>query len=397
LTVHERLTYLLRQVMLHAATAEELTELSDLVKADHTGEYSQYIAAQLQADLLQSAPVQDASYWDGLADQILAADHPDRVKVHRMPAGRHLRRIAAAAAVLVLAAGLSWFLYPKKPTPVLVKKSLINDVLPGGNKATLILADGAEIQLDSAGNGALAQQGSTRVVKSGSGLLAYESHHGGEARPAGNGYNTLRTPRGGQFQVTLPDGSKVWLNAASSLRFPTTFTGPSREVELSGEAYFEVAQNAAQPFRVHLNGIEVQVLGTRFNIMAYEEEALLTTTLLQGAVKVSSGRQVQQLAPGQGASLHRNNGELTVAENANTEQAVAWKNGWMQLEGDDIRSVMRDIARWYDVEVIYTADVPAHFRGVIPRNVNVTEVLKKLELTGEVHFTVKGKQIIVSP
>ncbi|HJT74619.1 MAG TPA: FecR domain-containing protein, partial [Chitinophaga sp.] len=165
------------------------------------------------------------------------------------------------------------------------------------------------------------------------------------------------------------------------------------KVELTGEAYFEIAPDASRPFSVNVDDMEVQVLGTTFNIMAYNDEDAIKTTLLQGAVKVNSKR----LYPGQGASLNRQNGQVSIQDNINTDEVLAWKNGYIQFEGNDIHSVMRLIARWYDVDVVYKAPVTAHFRGTIPSNVPVSRVLKMLELTGEVHFEIKGKQIIVSP
>ncbi|MCK7558398.1 FecR domain-containing protein [Chitinophaga sedimenti] len=190
----------------------------------------------------------------------------------------------------------------------------------------------------------------------------------------------------------MPDGSKVWLNAASTLRYPTTFNG-TRSVELSGEAYFEIAPNAGQPFEVRNGNNTIEVLGTAFNIMAYEDEATTSTTLLSGAVKVNG----QKILPGQCASISRQNGQLAILDHVNTEAAVAWKNGYIQFEGQDIRAAMRLISRWYDVAVEYRGDVPSHFRGTIPSNVPVTEVLKMMQMTEEVTFDISGRTIIVSP
>lgn len=383
--VQDRLAYLIQQVAAHTATADELQELSDLIKADQAGNISQQIETKLLEGMPPDDTAYDIPYWDKVADKILAADHVTArrpVKLYKWMA------VAAAIALLIISAGAYLLLQPhKQPLPIAAAQPVIT---PGGNRAVLVLADGTQIPLDSAVNGTLAQQGNTQITKPDSGLLTY-THNGGTPN-AEVQYNTLRTPRGGQFQLQLPDGTKVWLNAASSLKYPTAFTGKERNVELSGEAYFEVTPSSL-PFRVNTGSMKVDVLGTRFNIMAYEEEELVKTTLLEGAVKVNDKR----LQPGQGASLNKRNGTMEILDHVNMEEAVAWKNGSFQFEGNDIQSAMRQIARWYDVDVVYKAPVPAHFRGIIPRNAEVSQLLHTLELTGEVHFEIRGKQIIVSP
>lgn len=409
MSIQDRLTYLLRQALNHSATAAELQELSDLVRDDRTGDIARQLESLLPEELPEAQAIAyDHVYWDNIAGKILASDHAivaeeaPSTPVIPMHTPRRLRWIpAAAAALLLLSAGLYFLLRPVSHLPTIATTAPVfkNDIAPGGNKAVLTLADGTQIPLDSAGGEPLTQQGNTQISRPTGGQLMYTSLAGDQvAMPS---YNTLRTPRGGQFQVTLPDGTKVWLNAASALKYPVAFNGRSRQVELTGEAYFEVAQNEKMPFKVNVHtgadSLEVMVLGTQFNIMAYEDEALVKTTLLQGAVKVSSNHSSKQLAPGQGAHLDKHDHILSVAPQVNTEEAVAWKNGFIQLEGNDIASAMRLIARWYNMEVMYKAPVTAHFRGIIPRNVPVSQVLKMMEMTGEVHFEIKGKQIIVSP
>jgi ferric-dicitrate binding protein FerR (iron transport regulator) len=214
-------------------------------------------------------------------------------------------------------------------------------------------------------------------------------------------YNTVSTRRGGQFQVVLPDGSKVWLNTVSSLRFPTAFTGTERVVELTGEAYFEVEKNAAQPFRVHVStagdkGMDVRVLGTQFNVMAYENEAEIRTTLLEGAVKVMQGDKGKVLAPGQQAKLNRLGG-LVLDENADVELAMAWKNGFTSFKSADIRSIMRQVERWYDIDVAYEGDVPDRtFSGGISRDANLSELIRLLEVS-KIHFRMDGRRLTVTP
>jgi transmembrane sensor len=211
-------------------------------------------------------------------------------------------------------------------------------------------------------------------------------------------YNVLTTPKGGQYQVLLPDGTAVLLNAASSLRFPTAFTGREREVELKGEAYFDVSKNAAKPFRVKLPsaaGAErtVDVLGTSFNIMAYPDEPFIKTTLVTGAVKVSSDNASALLSPGQQALMDRKDIKV---EKANIEEAIAWKNNEFYFNNTSIYSIMRQISRWYNVEVSYKDSLNVFLNGNIRKNVNASKVFSMLELTGEVRFRTEGKKVIVS-
>ena len=299
---------------------------------------------------------------------------------------------AAAVLILVLGAGTYFFLQ-KTPAPPVARVQPVNDATPGTNKAILTLADGSKVTLDSAGN-QIIQLGTTAIQQQG-GQLQY-SAQGGETSVS---YNTLTTPRGGQFQVKLPDGTKVWLNAASTLRYPTAFTGKERKVEINGEAYFEIAKNAAMPFIVDILSGQgekegtVQVIGTHFNINAYSDEATIKTTLLEGAVRILKNGSISMLFPGQQAVI---DGEsLHVIKESNTDEAVAWKNGIFNFEENDIQSVMRQIARWYDVDIKYENISTAHFMGTISRNVNMSEVLNMIALTGAVHFKVEGRTITV--
>jgi ferric-dicitrate binding protein FerR (iron transport regulator) len=267
-----------------------------------------------------------------------------------------------------------------------------SSIVPGRNKATLTLANGNVIVLEDEHNGTLAKQGAVQIIKLNNGQLAYKD---GEGENAGKpvSFNTLSTPRGGQYQVTLPDGTVVWMNAASKLIFPTAFKGKDRTVKLMGEAYFEVAANDHQPFIVSVNNMEVKVLGTHFNVMAYEEDRVIKTTLLQGMVKVAGNNKEVLLKPGQQAKM-KIAGEMNVVP-VNVEEAIAWKNGIFSFNDVTIEEVMQQIARWYDAEVVYPDGVPKGlFRGEIDRTADISTVLKILEVSG-VKFTVEGRKILV--
>lgn len=303
---------------------------------------------------------------------------------------RAFRSVAAAAAILLVAV-LGWWLL--KPSPsisnAVPQAENNNDRAPGGNRAVLTLGNGQRIVLDSASNGTLFNQGGIQCVKLDSGSLAYNM--GGASDEVQ--MHTLSTPIGGQFRITLSDGTNVWLNAASTLRFPSSFRGQDRSVEITGEAYFEVAHNKSMPFKVAFNGNSVEVLGTHFNVMAYTDEAKSKVTLLEGSVAVSnpSGRQV--LKPGMQALI----GSTIAMSRANMEEAVAWKNGLFIFDNEDIHSIMRKLARWYDVKPEYTVELRGlTFSGTVSRYGNVSGVLNMLEMTESVRFGLKGTTIQVS-
>jgi ferric-dicitrate binding protein FerR (iron transport regulator) len=246
------------------------------------------------------------------------------------------------------------------------------------------------VVLDSLHNGALPDQGGAKVLKTGEGRLVYQP----EKAAAKTVYNTIVIPSGGEYQVVLPDGTRVWVNAVSTLKFPTAFTGSTRRVELTGEAYFEVAPDSRRPFEVHSGSQTVRVLGTRFNVMAYDDEAVVRTTLLEGSVRVSSTSAQVVLHPGQQASLASASGDIHVSR-VNVEAAVAWKNGLFRFDETDLKTIMRQISRWYDVEVEYSGPVTDRkFTGTMSRNVTLDHVLKVLALS-DVHFKVEGRKITV--
>ena len=267
-----------------------------------------------------------------------------------------------------------------------------NDVSPGGDKATLILADGSTILLDEAQNGTIAQQGNSKIIKL-DGKLSYDPTNKNSREIV---YNTISTPKGGQYQLELPDGSQVWLNATSSIHFPTSFTGTERRIEITGEAYFEIAKNPNMPFIVTVSNSEVQVLGTHFNINAYNDEDNVKTTLLEGSVRFVNDGSVNILKPGQQAQLTKE-GTTKVVSDVNVDNVVAWKNGMFDFENASIETVMRQLSRWYDVEIEYKGKTDDLFIAEMRRNIKLSDALKALELTGKVKFDIQDKKIIVMP
>jgi ferric-dicitrate binding protein FerR (iron transport regulator) len=324
----------------------------------------------------------------------------ERLRAATGPPRRRRRQQWAGLSMLLaaLAAGLGywhWHHLPPPAAPVAVQKPAAPQPLaPNHNQALLTLADGRTVLLNQAQRGVLARQGASQVQKTADGQLRYAAGAPLASQPLL--YNTVATPRGGQYQLTLPDGSQVWLNAASSLRFPVAFGGAERRVELTGEAYFEVAKDARHPFKVAARGAEVTVLGTHFDVQSYADEPALATTLLEGAVQLRQGTQQTLLRPGQQAQAQPD-GNIRVRE-VDVQHAVAWKNGYFVFNDEPIEGIMRQVARWYDVDVQYRgALTDKDFNGKISRYKDAAAVLRMLELTGAVHFTTQGRRITVQP
>jgi len=304
------------------------------------------------------------------------------------------KRYAVAAAMLsaVVLSGLMLLRKGnKQPIASLTPATAVrHDIQPGSNKAVLILGDGSVVELNDSIKGKIAQQGATVISKTLHGQLTYEET-GGDANEVI--FNTINIPRGGQYSLSLPDGSKVWLNAATSFKFPTQMNGKERIVELDGEAYFEVAKSQ-QPFLVKVRDMQVEVLGTHFNIMAYKDEANINTTLLEGKVKLSNGTNDVILKPGQ-QGLYTQAAGFKV-RTADTDQALAWKNGYFNFNDEELTSVMRKISRWYNVDIQYNnKNSKLSYMGVISRSKNVSDVLNMLSLTGTVQFKIEERHITV--
>jgi ferric-dicitrate binding protein FerR (iron transport regulator) len=412
-TDSQHIIYLLGRYSNGQATSSEVDQLLTLLRTeDHDETVVSFIEDQLTA--FEPNNAEDIAFWKnrlkGGAQQITGAaiDANDtnvvEISEHARPVHRvhFLRKWGWAAASIILALSLGVYLLTTNTKRTLPPANVVQaaDITPGKNGAVLTLADGSQVVLDSLGNGVVASQNGAQVVLKG-GTLAYDPNGSANGEVA---YNTMSTPRGRQFQVTLPDGTKVWLNAASSLRYPTAFTGTERKVTVTGEAYFEVAHNAHMPFVVNVNDKEeVRVLGTHFNINAYENEKAIYTTLLQGSVKVQSfpaqpgaNSQSAMLKPGEQAILSQTSQKSQVIP-VQTDEVIAWKNGLFNFEGASLGEIMRQLERWYDIEVSYEKGIPdVEFEGKMTRDVPLSDLLSMLERS-DIHFRVEGRKLIVLP
>lgn len=391
-----RVQDLFRKYIDGSATVAELDELEAYLQSEKNNDTFQALLAN-ELENTQPASMYDEERWTTvmkrfLPDESLALQTTERKR-------RSLFARVAVAAAIVISAGAGVYYYQhSKPatatTPMISKFG--NDKLPGGNKATLTLANGSVIVLDTARNGVLTAQNGISIKKLSNGQLLYDASNAVNANGE-NAFNTIATPRGGQYQLILPDGSKVWLNAASTLRFPVAFNNKERKVTLTGEAYFEIAANAKAPFKVDTKTAEVNVLGTSFNINAYDNEAAEKTTLIEGSVRVNLQHGAVLLQPGKQLQYIKTTKQLTVNTNVDVDKVLAWKNGEFQFTGADIATIMREVERWYDVDVVLEGNISTEkFVGMIPRNMKLSQFLEVLALN-DVHFKIEEKKLIVTP
>ncbi|MCM5527715.1 FecR family protein [Parasegetibacter sp. NRK P23] len=389
-----RINYLLTQYGSGTITAAELKELETIFSVSDREELMAHISTLIEGES-RNATGHEPIPSEHIFQQITASDKPGKTNIAPVRAIRRRWMYAAAVLLALIATGAYFFFNQSEKSPQLAQTATKPEKDPGRNTAILTLADGSTMELDSAGNGIIAVQGNANVRLQ-NGLLAYDAQR--SAKEAVVAYNTITTPRGGEFAITLPDGSKVWLNAASSLRFPTAFTGDKRVVELTGEAYLQVAEDKAHPFEVKIRDIQVSVLGTQFNIMGYDDEPTLVTTLVSGSVKVETpGKHPQLLVPGEHAVLNHTNGSLS-AEKADIVEETAWKNGQIHFNGANIRQIMRQVSRWYDTDIVFKGNVAdLDFTCTVSRKDKLSKLLGLLELTGAVHFTMENGKIIVQP
>lgn len=340
-------------------------------------------------NVLKDFDQQKAGIAANIQDQLLQSIRQEPVVRPLFP----IRRWAvAAAAVLLLLTG-GYYLLRQSPAPAPPQLAQHTDILPGKTGAILTLADGSDIVLDSSQHGLIAMQGTTAIQLK-NGEISYKERNGNHSKHTGPvAYNTITTARGRQYQLILPDGTRVWLNAASSLTYPTAFTEKERTVKVTGEAYFDVAANASQPFKVIINDVtSIHVLGTAFNINAYKDEATINTTLITGAVRVSHQETSQLLKPGQEAQIGQ---QIRLIKEADVNSAVAWKEGIFAFNNADLQTVMRQLARWYDIEVSYEGKIPtATFTGEIDKTLTLSQVLQGLSATS-INYKIEGKKLII--
>lgn len=378
-----RFAHLFQRYQSGTATPEEEKEFLGLVAAAGQDDALKQAIDGMLENEPEAADKMPAESADRVMEAILAESAPRRTRTRYLAWG-------AVAAGLLLLLGIGALLRQQRgarPENANIARSVI---APGKDRAVLVLDDGREIDLDSSGNGAIGIQQGLQAQVSGN-ALQYDTT--ASEQPT---INTIRTPRGGQFRVVLPDGSRVWLNAASSIRFPTVFNAKERRVSVEGEVYFEVASRPHQPFIVQADDRQVQVTGTRFNVMAYADESAIETTLLEGGVRVSGRGQEALLTPGLQAVMTRTESGINVRK-ADTDRVIAWKEGRFEFRGN-IRGIMRQIARWYDVEVVYKGDTEGrNFGGAISRTENIEDVLKMLEITGSIHFEINNNTVTVIP
>ena len=389
-----RLFYLFNSYYNKTATKQEIEELFQLL---HTTSDDELAAVISEA-------------WDSLQieESLFKSDKSLEILKRILPAGAAVNNLEeedivnngmkwssifskslAAAILIFISVGTYFWLKPTPETKMV--SNVFYDAPPGGNRAALTLANGKIITLDSAQNGIIVKMASFEVNKTKDGQLVYQVIENNTQK---SGLNTLSTPRGGQYQVVLPDGSKVWLNAASAIKFASVFKGKIREVELKGEAYFEVAKNAAMPFKVKSAHAQIEVLGTHFNVRAYDDEKAMKTTLVEGAVKITSGNLTNVLKPGDQAVLNGENG-MKVINDVDADVETAWKDGLFQFKDANIEEIMQQAALWYNLKISFEGEIPQrYFTGKISRNVKASEFLNMLKYTG-VKFRIESGNIIV--
>lgn len=348
-------------------------------ESDSNREYFERVQKNYHVDL-QPQEIDSEKAWQNISELI----NPQRSL-------RPYYKYAVAAA-LILFIGIGYFTQTKTNTVPTTEKEIVETEKKNSNDIILTLADGSKVVLNEQENGVVASQQNVVITKDRDGQIRYEENGQHDKKAA---YNTLITPNGRTFQIALPDGTNVWMNAGSSLKYPTYFQGTERSVVLNGEAYFEVAHNAKMPFKVLSNNQEVEVLGTHFNVRAYENEPVLKTTLLEGKIKITEGNNLSLVKPGQQVVVSADKHSMRIRE-VNTELAVAWKNRLFYFENARYDEIMREIERWYDVDVIYKGKIPdERFEGAIQKDLKLNQVLKMLE-SKDIHFKISGKEVIVT-
>lgn len=381
-------------------TDEEIDMLFDHFGVVNEHDLKQLILQELELNDGDLVCTQDeADQLTNVYSRIKNITHPDKGFFNTISAYRSFSYQLSIAAVLLVCLSIGFWFYKagkNESNNKIQAKNITNDVAPGGNKAFLTLGNGKRISLEQAASGQIATEDGISISKTSGGQIVYTALAMEPENAQAVSFNTIETPNGGQYQVVLPDGTRVWLNAASSLVYPTHFSGNERVVELKGEGYFEVAKNKKLPFKVKSSNQEIEVLGTHFNVNGYLHEEGIKTTLLEGSVKVSSkpDNHSKVLLPGQQSLVNENS---IVIKDVEAQDAAAWKDGLFQFNQADLKSVMRELARWYDVTVRYEGNIKSQrFGGAIQRNLNLSQALKILEKS-QVHFRIEGKEVVVMP
>lgn len=398
----DKLERLLQQYFNNTITDTDCIELLDYLRNNDPDEIAKTIDERLLT--LEEGPEFNRFQAKKVLERIKSdsrfirqSEEPEDAK----PVNKWYRSWIRVAAILIFFSAVSFYFLFNKYHKVTDQDNLTvvksAQILPGSAKATLTLANGKVILLDSAADGMLTKSGRTIVNKAHNEGLVYNTETDNHPTISNTDtvYNTLTTPRGGEYKVKLPDGTNVWLNSSSSLSYPVEFAGNERHVKLTGEAYFEVAKNKDKPFYVCVNNVCVKVLGTHFNIAAYTDDAELTTTLLEGSVLITKNSKQRLLKPGQQAIV-KNNTDLINISDASINQVMAWKNGYFVFNDDNINTIMKKLSRWYDVDVEYQGSFEnQRFGGTFYRSKGITELLNNLEKIGKVHFKITGRRIIV--
>jgi len=399
-SVKTRISFLFKKYYNRTASIKEREELFQIMKTTSDDKLKALMKEEWD-NLEMTDPLFNSDQSMEMLNKIFPAEQKSNdqqeeiVGVTYTSWSSRFKRISVAAAILVLlSSGLYfWFKPSLAPQSQTAYTPIFQDIPPGGNKATLTLTDGQTIILDSAKNGIIASTKSFKVMKTESGQVVYHPFERIQNNALGAEFNTITTPRGGEYRVILPDGSKVWLNSASSIKFPGVFKGNTRSIELIGEAYFEIAKNSAMPFKVKSKNVVIEVIGTHFNVKTYTNDEVMKTTLLEGSIKIERGNSSHLLKPGQQAILIGN--EMKVLSDVDVEEQVAWKNGLFQFKDAGLEDVMLQAALWYDLNVTFEGKIKKkYFTGKISRRVNASEFMNMLMYTG-VKFKIKGKNIVV--
>jgi hypothetical protein len=395
-----RTSYLFSKYYDRTASQKEINELFDILKSSSDQELTKLMRDEWENFQEMEAPFFDFDKSHEMLDRILASGR-DKNNLQEEPAVQSKNwqlvfiSISAAAAIIIFnIIGLDfWNEKITQPSVQIAASKVSKDVSAGDNKAVLTLSDGKRIILDSINNGIIEKNENFEINKTENGQLVFHAFDRNYKNARNGDFNILSTTRGGEYRITLPDGSKVWLNASSTIKFPGVFKRNIREVELDGEAYFEIAKRSAMPFMVRSGSTEIEVLGTHFNVKAYSNQKVMKTTLVEGSIKINEGESSVLLKPGQQAQLA--GGNMTILNNVDIEEQVAWKNGLFVFKDATIEEVMTQVASWYDLNVSYEGKIPEKYlTGKISRSVNASEFMNLLNYAG-VKYKITGKNIVI--